>query len=380
MIRKKVAVTFPTLNTYGGAESVCLEICDHLSKKYDVELVCYNSKLNKNLKISEKYRINIIKSKNNLINFICSRVILCAQIFIIYYIKAKRKKYDFIFSASGEIISDLPTVQLVHHPFFSLNISHYLALGINKYHIHKLLARFLLTLVLKIFFNIKKNDISKNTTICNSNWSSNRYLEVYKKGTAESIYLTYLLDSPYQQDFTDFERRENNFVILGRVSSDKRIDEGISVFKKLNIKNKMKLYIIGSGDNKYINFLKKKYPCQNIIFKGFIDEDEKLKILRDSKYGLHLFRFEHFGMAPCEMQNQGMLVFVYNDGGVAEIIQSNNQKFNNKNELVRIIEQNINLESQREKNHKIMRNQQKKFLKNHFYNRLDEVISKVYEK
>ena len=381
MSKKKVAVTFPILSTYGGAEIVCIDICKFLSYKYEVELICYKTEINKYLEINESFKVKKIRSQNFIINYICSKFIICAQVFIINFLNKNEKKYDFVFSSSGEIISKLKTIQLVHHPFFSTNIYHYLALGIARIQVLKILLRFSLTNILKILFKINNKEISKNFTIANSKWSQKRFHDVYgNSGKSDYLYLTYLLDNPVIQTFIDYEKRNNNFVILGRVTKDKRIEEGIKVFIKLQVFSKSKLYIIGSGDNKYITMLKNKYcDHKNIIFTGFITQEKKVEILENSKYGLHLFRYEHFGMAPCEMQNYGMIVFVYNDGGVAEIVSSKDQKFNNQNDLFNKAKKMIIDKDHRNSTHNNMKNMQNFFLKDNFYTKLNKIIMQNYE-
>ena len=123
-MQKKIAVTFPIFKSFGGAELVSLEICDFLSKKFSVELIYYKSKINNNLKFKNSYKVNPVKSKNKLVDLACSNIILCAQVYLIYYLKKNQNSFDYVFSSSGEMISKLPVVQLVHHPFFSLKVNH----------------------------------------------------------------------------------------------------------------------------------------------------------------------------------------------------------------------------------------------------------------
>ena len=155
-MKKKIAVTFPIFKSFGGAELVSLEICNVLSKKFNVELIFYKSEINNKLKFKNNYKINIIRSKNKFIDFLCSNIVLCAQVYLIYYLNKNQKSFDYVFSSSGEIISKLPVIQLVHHPFFSLKVWHYSALGIKPIQIHKILARFILTIFLRIIFGISK--------------------------------------------------------------------------------------------------------------------------------------------------------------------------------------------------------------------------------
>lgn len=376
-MKKKIAVTFPIFKSFGGAELVSLEICDFLSKRFNVELIYYKSEINNNLKFKNGYKVNAIRSKNKLVDLACSNIILCAQVYLIYYLKKNQKSFDCIFSSSGEIISKLPVVQLIHHPFFSLKVNHYFSLGIKPIEIHKIIMRFILTFFLRVIFGISKKKLTKNFTVGNSKWSKQRYESAFGISANEYLYCTFNLSDPLNETFTEFEKRNNDFVIIGRVSKDKRIEEAIKVFKSTAINNKnfnSRLHIIGDGKLKYMSFLKKKYPNKNIIFHGFLDEKEKKRILLKSKYGLHLFRYEHFGIAPCEMQNNGVICFVYKQGGPSEIIQPGILKFKTKKDLINKINIIITNVDKRSIAHKSIKNQTKIFTKKSFYEKLENIL------
>tara|TARA_B100002019_G_scaffold288882_1_gene303389 strand:- start:1900 stop:3045 length:1146 start_codon:yes stop_codon:yes gene_type:complete len=376
-MKKKIAVTFPIFKSFGGAELVSLEICNFLSKKFNVELIFYKSEINNKLKFKNNYKINIIRSKNKFIDFLCSNIVLCAQVYLIYYLNKNQKSFDYVFSSSGEIISKLPVIQLVHHPFFSLKVWHYSALGIKPIQIHKILARFILTIFLRIIFGISKKKLKKNYTVCNSKWSKQRYNSAFGLNANQHLYCTFDLGDPLKESFDEYEKRNDDFVMIGRVSKDKRIEEAISVFKSIHEINKNfkgKLHIIGTGRSKYISYLKSKCINNKIIFHGFLDEKDKNRILLKSKYGLHLFRYEHFGIAPCEMQNSGVLCFVYDKGGPAEIIQPSSLKFKSKKDLVKKINNIILDSNKRATAHYSIKNQTKIFTKKSFYETLENII------
>ncbi len=376
-MKKKIAVTFPIFKSFGGAELVSLEICDFLSKKFNVELIYYKSEINNNLKFKNSYKVNPVKSKNKLVDFVCSNIILCAQVYLMYYLKKNQKSFDCVFSSSGEMISKLPVVQLVHHPFFSLKVNHYVALGIKPIEIHKIFMRLILTICLRVIFGISKKKLEKNYTVGNSKWSKQRYKSAFGIDANDHLYCTFNLSEPLIESFIEYEKRNNDFVIIGRVSKDKRIEEAIKVFRSTAINNKnlnSRLHIIGGGKSKYISLLKKKYPYNNIIFHGFLDEKDKIRILLKSKYGLHLFRYEHFGIAPCEMQNNGVVCFVYKYGGPSEIIEPGILKFESKKDLINKINKIAKDIEKRSIAQNSIKDQTKIFTKKSFYKKLENIF------
>jgi glycosyltransferase involved in cell wall biosynthesis len=376
---KKIALTFPLLTYFGGAELCAVKIANHLSKKNKIDLIFCGSDINKNLKKILSRNINLIalKPKNVILNYFVRNIILFAQCYIILFLKDKN--YEKIISASGEIVNKKKVYQFIHHPFFSLNIINYLSLGIRFYEFHKLLIRFILTFTCRIIFRINKVNLSKNITFTNSKWSADKYKTTYNiTNNVFYNYPTFTLKKNTNISFNKFEERENNFIILGRVTPDKKIHDVIKLFNKICEKFKslnLKLTIIGpTPDTIYLNKCKNLSKNNNIFFTGFISENEKENILNNSKYGLHLFYNEHFGMAPCEMQNHNILVFVNKGGGIIEFIDNKNQQFTNYDELIDKISILLIFKQKRFKNFKLMLKNKNKIIKHNFYSRLDLIL------
>lgn len=376
---KKIALTFPSLKFFGGAELCAIKIANYLSKNNNIDLIFCGSHINKNIKIILNKNVNLIslKSKNIFFNFLINNIIVFAQCYIIFFLKDKN--YEKIISSSGEIVNKKKVYQLIHFPFFSLNILDYFSLGVKQYEIHKLISRFIIILFLRIIFKINKENLSKNITFANSKWSAEKYKSIYKiKKNVFFNYPTFPLKKIPNISFDEFEKRENNFIILGRVTPDKKIYHVIKLFVKICKKFKdlsLNLTIIGpTPDEIYLNKCKNLSKNHNIFFTGFISENEKENILNNSKYGLHLFYNEHFGMAPCEMQNHNILVFVYKGGGVIEFIDNKNQQFTNYDELIDKISISLTLKQKRFKNFKLMLKNKNKIINHNFYSRLDLIL------
>jgi hypothetical protein len=100
-MKKKIAVIFPWLNLYGGGEVFC-EYCSNLLSKYFlVNLFVYDNGKKKHSKLRFKKSVNLIyiKSKNQIINLFCSKFMIFAQVYIIYYFNFINKdKYYFVYS------------------------------------------------------------------------------------------------------------------------------------------------------------------------------------------------------------------------------------------------------------------------------------------
>ncbi len=345
-MRKKIAITFPQLHEFGGGEIFCEYICNLLQRNYQIDLYFYkNNKINKNIRFDKNIKLIGLKSKSKITNFFCSKFIFLAQIYLIYYLdkKINNAPYCFIFSGAGEFISkNYKVYQYIHHPFYSLNPKFYLALGVKFYEIHKIAARFIVSLFVRIYFYLNKEFFNKNTTFVNSNWTKKRYFKIYKKNS-KIIYPTFSTVNQKKINYFSFNKKKNNFLILGRVGNDKKTFDCLKFLVKFKKKYKHfnigKLLIIGPIKFKLkrkVDSLQKKY-INDVRFYGHVSYKERDKILNTNKYGLHFCREEHFGRSILEMKKKGVIVFCHNSGGAKEIISSKFQRFENMNDLEKLI-------------------------------------------
>ncbi len=378
--KKKIGITFPQLHEFGGGEIFCEYVANLLSKFYEIDLYFYKTDaINKKLKIKQKIKLIPVKSKNAIIDYFCRRYIGVAQLYLIFFLNVKKFNYKFLFSTAGEFYSNHYKVyQYIHHPFYSLNLSHYMALGVKKKDIIKIFLRFCLSIFARISFYLFFNNRNKlkRISLTNSKWTKKRYESIYND-KAHIIYPTFLIPEFIKGFQKNYERRNNDFVILGRVSKDKNTIIGINFFKflKKKIPQVGKLHIIGPCDQLLKRKIKSNlHSFKNvIIFHGYLSKKKRNKILENCKYGLHFAKFEHFGRAILEMHKHGMIVFVHNSGGSSEIIVDENQKYSSMTELYYNIEKIVNKIKIR---NKIIKKYDKKFLRNFTDNKFQKDLKK----
>ena len=95
--RKSIAIIYPWLNLYGGGE-VFLEYCNNLlSSKNEIDLYFYDNKkkIHKKLNLNKQTKLLKIRSENTVVNFLCSRFMIFAQAYIIYYFQLNKKFVKF---------------------------------------------------------------------------------------------------------------------------------------------------------------------------------------------------------------------------------------------------------------------------------------------
>lgn len=135
--------------------------------------------------------------------------------------------------------------------------------------------------------------------------------------------------------------RKNQIIIMSRLEKAKNIDMIIKSLEYLpkNIFNKYKFLVIGEGtEKKYLIKLTKKLNLNSkVIFYGNISENEKIKLLKESKlYVLCPKRYkgmsEAFGITFVEAQAAGIPVVASRTGGISEAVGESGIYVNNVND------------------------------------------------
>ena len=121
-----------------------------------------------------------------------------------------------------------------------------------------------------------------------------------------------------------FEARKSDFVCLGRIAPEKRIERIIEILKKLRGKGyNFFLHIIGGTDDdsyaKHFNKLISKYS-EWIIHEGRLFGKDKIDLLAMNRFGIHACQGDAFPGAVAEMVKAGCITFVPREGGQAEIV------------------------------------------------------------
>ncbi len=122
---------------------------------------------------------------------------------------------------------------------------------------------------------------------------------------------------------TAHSERIDDFVCMGRISEEKRLERIIEILARVRARgHQVRLRIVGGfGANIYargIQSLVKDLPW--VVLEGSISHQRKVEILRSSRYGIHGAEGEAFGIAVAEMVRAGCITFAPATGGPAEII------------------------------------------------------------
>lgn len=340
----KILVIHPFPEAGGGAEiQLFRNLSSFQSLKYQITLVTLFKQENKNLKnLAKSCDINIENIKINSIfgfeklNFIGFPKLL-GYALVLNYSNYIASQFDLIHTVMGECTIYHPKV--VQHfciPLFSIKKENLEFLGFfTKYKLIYYL-RCCYILICRYIARYRRKTISHHFSIANSKWTKNVVKQEYPNiKNIKHIY--FWPKSHFKNNFKikSFDERDNKIIMLGRIVKSKNFNIGIELvnsLKKMGLD--YKLIIIGRSNTRYSKELFENFKDKdNIEFIFDAKRDFIFNECSKSKYGLHGFKYEHFGSAAIEMRSASLPTFVPAYGGQAEI---SNQFFTykNKNQLL----------------------------------------------
>ena len=126
--------------------------------------------------------------------------------------------------------------------------------------------------------------------------------------------------------FKTINSKEKYILYAGRIEAAKGVHQLFKMFEQYSAKNKdLKLYLIGDG-------MLKDYQRKNIIYKGFVSEEEKLRYMKDAIAFIHPSAFESLGIVLLESFMMGTPALVNRRSDVLqEHIRNSNAGFSYDN-------------------------------------------------
>jgi glycosyltransferase involved in cell wall biosynthesis len=327
MSRHKIAIIHPRLIVSGGSEARPLWISEALKKDYDVSIITMGKiELNR---LNESYGTNLNLGEIKLIeiaipSFFKNRFDALRGYRLAKFCKKNASKFDLMISTYN--VMDFGTKGIQFIADFSFDDRqrqqfHPVQKGFKGLFYQSSPFRWLYLSFGKILAGISKDGWKRNLTIANSNWSGKIMKEVYGIET-QTIY------PPVVSEFPDvpWDKREDGFVVLARLSPEKRIEKVIKILENVRKKGQnIHLHILGKlDDSDYVKGL--KLLCEKnkewISLEGLVVGKEKLELIAQHRFSISGRENEPFGIAVAEMVKAGCIVWVPNTGGQVEIVNN----------------------------------------------------------
>tara|TARA_Y100001968_G_scaffold333807_1_gene399707 strand:- start:5598 stop:6662 length:1065 start_codon:yes stop_codon:yes gene_type:complete len=171
------------------------------------------------------------------------------------------------------------------------------------------------------FFYVRLVISKAELVFCNSNATAMELHEFFKVPVSKLIPIKLGFDR--KKFFPVYEKRENFFLVLGRHNPHKNLKRVIQAFSLVKDQT-FKLYFVGPFDKRYtprlIKYSEELGVSKNCIWKNWVTEDEKIRLLNTCKSLLILSLWEGFGLPALEAMACRTPVIASNRGALPEVV------------------------------------------------------------
>ncbi len=127
-------------------------------------------------------------------------------------------------------------------------------------------------------------------------------------------------------DYVLDKEKSLTLLFISRLVKMKGIETALRLFSRIvDQLPKAQLWIAGSGNERYIQQLKKLATIlkinKQVIFYGYVNEAKKINLMQKAHFLIHTSVKEGFGLTVLEANSQGTPVMAFNSHGLKDIIQ-----------------------------------------------------------
>ena len=314
---KKIALLHPTFGYNGGAENVILSTAKSFYN-LEIETSIYTYKLRYNIPdYIRQFKTNITLNPfvfKKTARFLCNELINYDAILIHNF--PATIFFGFAYDEAKKNNIELPkSFWYCHEPVIRLY-------GYDDESYKKLQNTF--DFIARYTMYLDKLGVSKiDYIISNSVRTKEGVKRVYNRDSKVIYPSISQIDTNNIIQIND----SKHFIYIGRIEKSKNLENSIYAFrnmlKKINNEN---LQFIIAGRGKFENYLKKlvkKIKMENnIIFKGFVSEEEKNQLLNTSYAMIMPAINEPFGLTVIEALYSSCISIISNKSGVYEVVKN----------------------------------------------------------
>jgi glycosyltransferase involved in cell wall biosynthesis len=314
----RVAVLHNTLDGRGGADAVCLHVCEALQSVHDVTLFTLSrsslADLNALFDTDADVRVHRPRGTDAVCRAfdalpdrygpqLAARSVLLRRSFAPH-----ATDFDAAVSTANEFDLPLPSLQYVHFPQFNLRD---VSTGATP-RLDPLWSR-----LAGVGDRTLPNDARLRA---NSAWTADAVDAIY--GRRPGVLFPPVDPIP---DPRPWDERERGIVVLGRLAPDKRSLRAIRIVDGVRARGyDLHLHLVGSTSSIYADYARRVAAAAADRDYVHLDRDaprERVEeLLATHRYGLNCKPEEHFGMAVAEYVAAGMVAFAPDAGGQREVL------------------------------------------------------------
>ncbi len=253
--------------------------------------------------------------------------------------KSLAPKADLVVGTYGETpVEARRLLQSIHIPIFFFDGESLRYLAGRKLGPLQHATRAAYVIASRLIAGWSRRAAERGVMLVNSNWTARQYLRHYPTARVKTLYhgATTEIDSRDPRYLPHAERAQG-IVILGRVVPFKRIEAGVAIVDRLReIGHDVALTIVGGGDGDYADKVRALIADRpHATWRRDMPRAELERFISTQRWGLHCAQFEHYGLAPLELERLGCVTFVHDSGGQVEIVQDETQRYQDIDDAVR---------------------------------------------
>jgi glycosyltransferase involved in cell wall biosynthesis len=324
-IRQKIAVVHPHLCAGGGSEAMPLWIMETLKRIYDITLITMGDiDLDE---MNHAYGTNLKGKECNIISIpipflLKKRFAVLRGYRLARHCAKHAAEYDIMISTYNVMDFGLKGVQFIADFSFIDELRRkydFPEHGSQNILYRQSFARSLYLKIGRLLAGISKDGWKQNITIANSDWSGRVMHDVC--GTeCKTLYPPVLGEFPS----IFWDKRETGFVVLARLSPEKRIEKIIEIVEKVRQRGfDVHLHILGRGDkSEYMKKLRRLCDERKdwVFMEGLVVGQRKREFIARHKFSISARKNEPFGISVAETVKAGCIAWVPHGGGQTEIV------------------------------------------------------------
>jgi glycosyltransferase involved in cell wall biosynthesis len=314
----RVAVLHNTLDGRGGADAVCLHVCEALQSRHDVTLVTLSRSSLADLNALFDTAADVRVHRPTGTRLVCrafdalpdrfgpqltARSVLLRRLFA-----PRAAAFDAAVSTANEFALPLPSLQYVHFPQFNRR---HAAAGADA-RLDSLWSR---------LGGVADRTLPDDARLlANSAWTADVVESIY--GRRPTVLFPPVDPVPNPRPWAE---RAAGVVVLGRLAPDKRPLRAIDIVDGVRARgHDLHLHLVGSSSSIYADYARRVAAAAADRPYVHLDRDaprERVEeLLATHRYGLNCKPDEHFGMAVAEYVAAGMVAFAPDGGGQREVL------------------------------------------------------------
>jgi glycosyltransferase involved in cell wall biosynthesis len=245
-------------------------------------------------------------------------------------------QYDLRITASRFVDWGLPAIHFLSDVTWNLDLQRLFG---SAEHVNRqgMLRRMYWSLAQVLAGSSRRSPCVHDQFVANSRWTA-KLSQRYCARQIVTIYPPVLArSSPLP-----WAEREDGFVLLGRISPEKRVEDAIKIVSEVRERTgngRIRMYIVGTpADYNYgqhIQSIAKEHPW--VILTGPLYGREKEAFVVRQRYAISACDCEAFGMATAEMVALGLVPFVPSKSAQREVVQSDLLCYDDHEDAVRKI-------------------------------------------